>query len=113
MTITNQDLIDAAKAIGVELTNICVQHDVSIRVYDGDNSYTWQPQKNKSQLMDLLWKLKISPGFIHDTYDDHHHGGGFYKGGNVYKFGKTFQSFAEAIILAAAENYRAGVKKDA
>jgi hypothetical protein len=62
------------------------------------------PQHDKSQLMDLQRRLRIDV-----TFDD---GGGnvYFLIANIkqrkviyYKFDHTFESFAEAIILAAAE----------
>lgn len=123
MTITNQDLIDAAKAIGIEVhDNTQTGHLPSVYFFTCETGLTrWNPEKNKSQLMDLLWKLKLDASF-NITVNPKDHGGGeivrvvkcsiYDVDVKAYDFNTTFESFAEAIILAAAEHYRSRVKKD-
>lgn len=120
MTITNQDLIDAARAIGIEceVEDYFAIDDYQVMTKDLE---VYNPMENKSQLMDLLFKLKLDAGF-NITVNPKDHGGGeivrlvkcsiYDVDVKAYDFNNTFESFAEAIILAAAEHYRAGIKKD-
>lgn len=101
MTITTQDLIDAARAIGIEVNNGWIGSTPCLLYRD----QIWNPEHDKSQLMDLQFKLKL------DVYWDDENGGVVVGINNtsLYEFDNTTKSFASAIILPAAEIGR-GIK---
>lgn len=99
MTITTEHLIAAAKAIGIEINPISPPKRI-LTFWDGSVNAIWNPEHDKTQLMDLQWKLKMNVAYL--------------QGGNsvmietdeelvVHVFDNTFESFAAAIIIAAAE----------
>lgn len=101
MTITTQDLIDAAKAIGINVYPDYEYPDNNLlfvnQLFGGFDH--WYPQHDKSQLMDLYYILNIGVNFFPE-------GGGYLNHKNIQgfmHFANNFESFAEAIILAAAE----------
>lgn len=100
MTITTEALIAAARAIGIEVTKT---PNGQLFIND-DSSYDafWNPEHNKAQLMDLQFKLGLSVISARKGYK----GVVFLERGvsdSEYDFDNTFESFATAIILAAAE----------
>lgn len=99
MTITTQDLIDAAKAIGIEVVD---KYGTLYSCTEEDGHKPWWPHQDKSQLLDLQWGLKLAVGYFPD-------GSGSVRGINIFGFDNTFESFVTAIILAAAEIGR-GIK---
>lgn len=100
MEITNQHLIDAAKAIGInayEDPKYPKQRVLLVNDFGGFDD--WNPLEDKSQIMDLYFKLKFCVAFDYD-------GGGSvisHKFKGAFDFDNTFESFAKAIVLAAAE----------
>jgi len=104
MTITTEHLIAAARAIGIEVAET---PNGQLFINDDSSPYAfWNPEQDKSQLMNLQWELKIKVDFLPDdsgiiTFDV------VKKSGTIVRhhedFDNTFESFATAIILAAAE----------
>ncbi len=97
MTITTEVLIAAARAIGVDVTET---PNGQLFINDDSSPYAfWNPLHDKAQLMDLYYELQLDVNF-------HKDGGGYINDlrlADFIQFDGTFESFATAIILAAAE----------
>jgi len=94
--ITQQDLIEAAMAIGIEVVD---KYGTLYSYTKAHGHEPWCPQHNKSQLMDLQIKLK----FEIIWFDENRAAVKYFKRYSGIGFDETFESFAAAIILAAAE----------
>jgi hypothetical protein len=106
MTITAQHLIDAARAIGIEIDISPISSRLII-VSDGrDNCSLWDPRKDKSQLMDLQRKLRLRVHQYDGGYNIYDPSCGAivsFDRAIIHEFCESDESFSTAIILAAAE----------
>ena len=100
MTITTEVLIAAARAIGIDA------YERAGYVFFSDSDFqeenVFNPLHDKAHLMDLQFKLGLSVIGARKGYK----GVVFLERGvsdSEYDFDNTFESFATAIILAAAE----------
>lgn len=103
MTITRQDLEDAAKAAGIEgeYRQNCYRWTDGIST--GMDAYRWNPLTNKADLWDLADKCRMGVSFfigqVSYTFDDAPWMAKYFTPGNQ-------QEAAEAVVLAAAEIWR-------